>query len=94
LSSRERARLTADDSDTVRLAIASNQALDDTQLKQLCADPNREVVFAAEETYTQRLRERGPTKEADTTEHHPGSTRKNNKRKPALFNKIVNFFGE
>ena len=92
VSGRVRTRLVTDPSQQVRLAVASNPTLDDTQLKQLCADPNREVVFAAEDTYTQRLRERAT--ETNPAEHAAATTRKGSKRKPALFNKIVNFFGE
>ena len=92
LSSRVRARLAADMSDTVRLA--SNSTLDDTQLKRLCEDTNREVVFAAEETYTRRLRERSPEQTTPTAETPREAPRKRAKSKPALFKKIVNFFGE
>lgn len=96
LSSRVRARLAADISDSVRIAIASNPSLDDTQLKRLCEDANREVVFAAEDTYTRRLRERNLKQTTNNTaaELHRESPRKTAKRKPALFKKIVNFFGE
>jgi hypothetical protein len=89
-----RSRLTSDLSDQVRLAIASNPRLDDSQIKRLCEDSNREVIFAAEATYAQRLRESTPP--ADTSS--PNSPREtpphSSKRKPALFKKIVNFFGE
>ena len=94
VSGRVRTRLVTDPSEQVRLAVASNPTLDDTQLKQLCADSNREVVFAAEDTYTARLRERSPTKDTDTSECATETAHKGSKRKPALFNKIVNFFGE
>ncbi len=94
LSSRVRGRLTSDISDSVRLAVATNPTLNDTQLKRLCEDSNREVVFAAEETYTRRLRERSPTPTAKVEDHSVESPRKSRKRKPALFKKIVNFFGE
>ncbi|WP_206753263.1 hypothetical protein [Lentimonas sp. CC10] len=94
LSSRVRARLAADMSDSVRLAIASNTTLDDTQLKRLCEDTNREVVFAAEETYTRRLRERSPEPTTPSAETQREAPRKRAKSKPALFKKIVKFFGE
>ena len=94
LSSRVRGRLTSDISDSVRLAVASNPTLDDTQLKRLFEDPNHEVLFAAEETYAQRLRERSPKQAAKTEDHSVEAPRKSSKRKPALFKKIVNFFGE
>jgi hypothetical protein len=94
LSSRVRSRLTSDLSDSVRLAVASNPMLDDSQIKRLCEDPNREVIFAAEATYAQRLRESNPAQDAPSN-HSPGKPPpRSRKHKPALFKKIVNFFGE
>jgi uncharacterized protein (DUF2336 family) len=92
LSGRVRTRLAGDPSEAVRLALASNPSLDDTQLKQLCADSSRAVVFAAEETYSLRLRQRGQT--AATSDPTAATAPAPRPRKPALFNKIVNFFGE
>ena len=94
LSSRMRSRLTSDISDNVRLAVASNPTLNDRQIKQLCEDPNREVIFAAEATYAQRLRQRTPTTGTSPTNSPKQTPPRSSKRKPALFKKIVNFFGE
>lgn len=94
LNSRVRERLTNDISDSVRLAIAANPTLDDTQVKRLCEDSNRDVVFAAEETNAQRIRERSPKKAAQAEAPTREAPRKSSKRKPALFKKIVNFFGD
>ena len=68
--------------------------LDDSQIKGLCEDPNREVIFAAEATYAQRLRESNPAQDAPSNHSPEKPPPRSRKHKPALFKKIVNFFGE
>jgi hypothetical protein len=94
LTHRVRSHLISDSSENVRIAIASNPTLEDSQIKKLCEDSHREVLFTAEATYAQRLRQNNSQPGTDSCNHTIENSRHSSSRKPALFKKIVNFFGD
>jgi len=93
LSESQRGALLKDPSSKVRLALARNPELSDHQLQVLNADSNRKVVFAAEENFAQRLRQRNQPSTPARQDIEPERVTKA-PRRGALFNKIANFFTE
>lgn len=94
LNDASRNLLLKDPSPQVRLKLASNPNLSESQLRSLQQDSDRQVVFAAEENFTQRIRQQTTDTEAQmsspTTKPKPSPQER--PRKGALFNRIANFF--
>jgi hypothetical protein len=106
LSDAARNRLLEDPSPRVRKQLATNTALNERQIRRLMEDSNKEVAFAAEAQFAQRIREQQAAEDASKVvvdsdaalenetipakQTHP----KPRPRKGALFNKIANFFTE
>ena len=85
--------LAQDLSSQVRVQVAGNSALSERQLRELMEDPDRDVIFAAEANFAQRIRqqaasEAAPDKKLEPLQLLPVAR----PRKGALFNKIANFF--
>jgi hypothetical protein len=106
LSDHARTRLLQDPCPRVREELAKNPALNEQQIRRLMEDSNKEVAFAAEAQFAQRIREQQAAKhnnesaasaedtfEAEKTTSHQTEHRPR-PRKGALFNKIANFFTE
>lgn len=93
LSESARAQLIRDPSIHVRRQLALSPSLSEHQLRDLLADNDRDVVFAAEANFAARIRqenaasssENEPASETIHTQHEPS-------RRGALFNKITHFF--
>lgn len=88
-----RSQLARDPSPEVRRKLAENPALSEQQLRDLLKDHDRDVVFAAEENFAQRIRKE---KDANSPETMPeeATTPARQPRKGAFFNTIANFFND
>jgi hypothetical protein len=86
--------LLKDPSPQVRLKLANNPKLSEGQLRTLQQDTDRQVVFAAEENFAQRIRQQHKEAEAQMppSADKPEPIPQERPRKGALFNRIANFF--
>ncbi|MGJ8639662.1 MAG: hypothetical protein ACSHYA_09740 [Opitutaceae bacterium] len=93
LNDTARNQLLNDSSPLVRRNLAKNPTLNDRQLRTLLEDADRDVTFAAEETFAQRIRQEKAA-QAIEPEAPQKKTVKKRPSKGALFNKITKFFTE
>jgi hypothetical protein len=100
LNDKLRHALAQDPSSRVRQQLAGNPSLNEGQLRMLLEDRDRDVVFAAEENFAQRIRQQRDTggrmspSAAESVRHSGANSNTVRPRKGALFNKIANFFND